>query len=546
MYTSAGTVTERLPTGKIRSGAKALCYGPGRKGSDAARAPRAGGAESSVHRRVAIVLLLATGCAGAADFQVGLEAYDRGDYASALREWRALAEQGDATAQYQLGVMYDDGEGVLEDDREAARWYRRAAEQGYAAAQLDLGLMYATGRGVAEDDRKAAYWYRQVAGQGYASAQYRLGEMYQKGEGVREDAGEAARWYRQAAEQGYAAAQLALGAIYAAGRGVAEDRLQAWAWYDLAAAQGNDAARQGRARVERGMSSAQLDEARKLRGALGGPPAADWGKEGEAPVPPPEMVLITGGCFRMGSPESEAGRAGNEHPHWVCIEDFSLARYETTRGEYAAFVRATGRRTNDPCQVLVQDAWTGRGDRNWQEPGYAQADTHPVTCVSLADALAFARWISEETGRRYRLPSEAEWEYAARAGTENSRYWGNSPADACAYANVGDRTLKGHYADWKWTIHHCHDAQVHTLPVGSYRANGYGLHDMLGNVWEWTCSAYDEHYQGSEKRCDAGSGPGVVRGGSWSNSPRWVRSAGRFPNDPEARLDIVGFRLARD
>ena len=506
----------------------------------------------SVHRRVAIVLLLAIRCAGAADFQVGLEAYDRGDYAAALREWRPLAEGGEAAAQYRLGVMYDDGEGVLEDDREAARWYRRAAEQGYAAAQLDLGLMYAVGRGVDEDDREAAYWYRRVAGQGYASAQHRLGEMYQKGEGMREDAGEAARWYRRAAEQGYVAAQLALGALYVAGRGVAEDRVQAWAWYDLAAARGSEAAAQHRERLGRGMTSAQLDEARKLRGRLGGPPAAERGKRDGAPVPPPEtvpppeMVLVTGGCFRMGSPESEAGRAGDEHQHWVCIEDFSLARYETTRGEYAAFVRATEHRTSGPCRTLERDAWTGRGDRNWQEPGYEQADTHPVACVSLADALAFAGWISEVTGRRYRLPSEAEWEYAARAGTENSRYWGDDPADACAYANVGDRTLKGHYTEWKWTIHHCRDAQVHTLPVGGYRANGYGLHDMLGNVWEWTCSAYDEHYQGSEKRCGAGSGPGVVRGGSWSNSPRWVRSAGRFPNAPEARLDIVGFRLAQD
>ena len=217
-----------------------VCYDPGRKGSDAARAPRAGGAELSVHRRVAIVLLLAIPCAGAADFQAGQEAYDRGDYATALGEWRPLAEGGDAAAQYQLGVMYDDGEGVLEDDREAARWYRRAAEQGYVAAQL------------------------------------------------------------------------ALGAIHAAGRGVAEDRVQAWVWYDLAAARGNEAAEEGRARVERGMTPAEIDEARKLRGTLGGPPPADWEKQGGAPVPPPEMVLITGGCFRMGSPESEAGRAGNE------------------------------------------------------------------------------------------------------------------------------------------------------------------------------------------------------------------------------------------
>ena len=482
---------------------------------------------------------------GAADLQKGLQAYDRADYVVALRELRPLAERGEAVAQYHLGAMYDDGEGVLEDDREAARWYRRSAEQGYAAAQLDLGMMYATGRGVDEDAREAAHWYRRVAEQGYASAQYILGEMYDKGEGVREDAGEAAHWYGEAAGQGYVAAQLALGTMYATGRGVAEDLVRAWAWYDLAAAQGNEAAAQGQLRIGRGMSTAQLDEARQLRRTLGGARVADWEEE-RIEVAVPEMVRIPGGCFQMGSPESEPGRDGNEHRHWVCVEDFSLGRYETTRGEYAAFMHATGRPEGGPCQVLAQDAWVARVDRSWRAPGYAQTDTHPVACVNLAEALAFVQWISEETGRPYRLPTEAEWEYAARAGTEAPRHWGDHPSDACAYANVGDRTLKGHYVDWKWTIHHCHDGHLHTLPVGGFRANGYGLHDMLGNVWEWTCSAYDESYRGSEKRCGGGSGPGVVRGGSWSNSPRWARSAGRFPNAPEVRLDIVGFRLAHD
>ena len=150
--------------------------------------------------------------------------------------------------------------------------------------------------------------------------------------------------------------------------------------------------------------------------------------------------------------------------------------------------------------------------------------------------------------RRYRLPTEAEWEYAARAGTQTSRHWGDDPSGACEYANVGDRTLKERYSDWEWGgIHACRDGQVHTAPVGEYRANGWGLHDMLGNVWEWTCSEWDAGYGGGEERCASGSdGRRVIRGGSWYYIPRWVRSANRFRFDSDYRYYYLGFRLAQD
>ena len=129
--------------------------------------------------------------------------------------------------------------------------------------------------------------------------------------------------------------------------------------------------------------------------------------------------------------------------------------------------------------------------------------------------MAYARWLPEETGRRYRLATEAEWEYAARAGTETSRYWGDDPPRACAYANVGDRALKEKYPEWMWRIHACRDGHVHAAPVGLFGANGWGLHDMLGNVSEWTCSEYDEGYGGAEQRCASGSASSrVLRGGS--------------------------------
>ena len=152
---------------------------------------------------------------------------------------RLAAEQGDAGAQYNLGVRYADGLGGPQDDREAVRWFRLAAEQGRAGAQNDLGFMYDTGRGVPQDDREAVRWYRLAAEQGFARAQRNLGRMYAEGRGVAQDAREALRWYRLAAAQGHAGAQTTLGVMYAAGFGVPQDDREAVRLYRLAADQGD-------------------------------------------------------------------------------------------------------------------------------------------------------------------------------------------------------------------------------------------------------------------------------------------------------------------
>ena len=176
------------------------------------------------------------------DFAAGLAAAQRGDFATALQEWQPLAEAGNATAQYNLGVMHANGEGVLQDDGEAARWYRLAAEQGNAAAQLNLGFMYEAGKGVPRDGLEAIRWYRMAAEQGSAAAQLNLGFMYDEGQDILRDPAEAVRWYRLAAEQGNGAAQLNLGYMYRNGEGVPQDDTEAVRWYRLAAEQGNAAA----------------------------------------------------------------------------------------------------------------------------------------------------------------------------------------------------------------------------------------------------------------------------------------------------------------
>jgi TPR repeat protein len=172
-------------------------------------------------------------------FEDAIVAYNRGDYATAMRSWRFLADQGHASAQSNLGFMYDKGRGVLQDYAEAVRWFRLAADQGDAEAQCNLGNMYAKGQGVPQDYAEAARWFRLAASQGYAQAQYSLGNIYTNGRGVLQDYAEAVRWFRLAADQGNASAQSNLGFMYNNGRGVPQDDMAALSWYRKAADQGN-------------------------------------------------------------------------------------------------------------------------------------------------------------------------------------------------------------------------------------------------------------------------------------------------------------------
>jgi formylglycine-generating enzyme required for sulfatase activity len=171
----------------------------------------------------------------------------------------------------------------------------------------------------------------------------------------------------------------------------------------------------------------------------------------------------------------------------------------------------------------------------------------PVINVSWQDAMAYAEWLSQQTGARYRLPTEAEWEYAARARTTTSRYWGDDPDQGCAYANAAD--LDGKQLFVGWTEMKCHDGHIYTAPTGSYRSNDFGLHDMAGNVLEWTCSLYDKDSRVAPvQSCEAMTGERefVVRGGSWNDEPRNVRSADRHRSPPDFRDYYLGFRLVRE
>lgn len=267
------------------------------------------------------------------------------------------------------------------------------------------------------------------------------------------------------------------------------------------------------------------------------------------------MVMLPAGRFRMGSPDSEAGRETDEGPvHEVSIaRPFAVGKFEVTRGQFARFVRATGRDMAG-CVVFSIEAGKLKLERDpansWLDPGFAQGDEHPVVCVSFEDAKAYVEWLSAQTGTRYRLLAEAEWEYGARAGSTASRFWGSSDEQACEYANVPDRRLKSrHSRALPFETFDCDDGYAETAPAGRYRANAFGLHDMLGNVSEWVEDCWNESYRGAPVDGSAwligNCGKRGIRGGSWTYGLRSVRSAFRGRGELEYRSESLGFRVAR-
>ncbi len=270
----------------------------------------------------------------------------------------------------------------------------------------------------------------------------------------------------------------------------------------------------------------------------------------------PEMVVVPAGSYQMGSPSDEQGRHRSEGPlHEVTIAaPFAIGRHEVTVAEFGRFVDETGYSAENWCQTFDR-GWRFLAGRDWRSPGFGQSGRHPVTCVSWDDAQAYVAWLSAETEEEYRLPSESEWEYAARAGTATARYWGEGESGQCRHANGGDASLKERFSDldWEgWAVASCRDGHAHTAPVGSFGANGWGLHDMLGNVREWTEDCWNSSYAGAPSDGSAweygNCSTRVLRGGDWATQGENLRTPNRwFATNfgTNYRIDIVGFRVAR-
>jgi formylglycine-generating enzyme required for sulfatase activity len=274
-----------------------------------------------------------------------------------------------------------------------------------------------------------------------------------------------------------------------------------------------------------------------------------------------KFVLVPPGTFTMGSPAPETGRKDDERQHKVTLtRGFYLGKHEVTVGQFRRFVEATGYETdaekNRGGHAHDERAvWEHRPGTNWKKPGYAgpykQADEHPVVHVSHTGALAFCNWLGAREGhseivRGYALPTEAQWEWACRAGSDMRFWWGDDEDATGKVANVGDESLKRVHPEWPRTIMPMNDGHAFAAPVGSYRANAFGLHDMLGNVWEFCGSRHGSY------RDESGTDPGdlgdkesySVRGGGWSNVAADCRCATRNSDPPHFGHSNLGFRVA--
>lgn len=265
----------------------------------------------------------------------------------------------------------------------------------------------------------------------------------------------------------------------------------------------------------------------------------------------PGFLLIPGGTFQMGSADDEAGRDPDEGPvHQVAVRTFALGRTEVTRGEFASFVAATGYLTDDELSSVGCRPKPQSGPaRSWRSPGYDQTDEHPVVCVSRADAQRYAAWLGKRVGATLRLPTEAEMEFALRAGGQTSHPWGSDGTIACKYGNIGDANFRK-FSPGTVNAGTCDDGYTFTAPVGRFEPNKYGLLDLSGNVWKWTLDCYHPNFDGAPTdgsawtagACEAG----VARGASFDDGPRFQRSANRVRAGLGQGAWVFGFRLVQE
>jgi formylglycine-generating enzyme required for sulfatase activity len=267
----------------------------------------------------------------------------------------------------------------------------------------------------------------------------------------------------------------------------------------------------------------------------------------------PEMVVIPAGGFIMGSPDSEAGHEQSEGPqHKETIPHaFAMSKYVVTFAQYKEFMNATGRDAGASCWYYnnEEDRYIPKDGRTFSDPGFDQQSTSPAVCMNFGDAQAYAAWLSKLTGRKYRLPSEAEWEYAARAGTKTSRYWGDSEKDQCSYANGADQSFKKKYPKDPGYNQNCDDGFAFTSPVGTFKPNAFGLYDMLGNSWQMTLDCSTGSYSGGDNEAAAQVGAcekHVIRGASYGRPPVDLRSAKRGGMGEGVRGVTNSIRLVRE
>ncbi len=271
----------------------------------------------------------------------------------------------------------------------------------------------------------------------------------------------------------------------------------------------------------------------------------------------PEMITIPAGKFMMGTaieervPDPVSGKPNaNEEPqHEVVIsQPFALGKYEVTVAQFRAFIEDTGYDASGGCFVLRSGpgSMSVNPDYDWSNPGFEQADDEPAVCVSLEHATAYTQWLSAKTGHNYYIPSEAQWEYAAKAGTSGRYFWGEDDSKACDYANVTFRPVEG---DENWSPP-CDDGYDGLAPVGSFQPNAFGIHDPIGNVWEWVTDCSHKNYSGAPADGSAWIDEEdclfrIIRSGGAGNDLARTTSVVRAGRPKTGTAPNLGFRVAR-
>jgi formylglycine-generating enzyme required for sulfatase activity len=266
--------------------------------------------------------------------------------------------------------------------------------------------------------------------------------------------------------------------------------------------------------------------------------------------------VVPAGTFQMGAapgeneryevPMTEAGR--DEPQHQVTFaKPFALGKFDVTRAEFAYFAHSTGFQPRPGCMTVAGNTWIPQRQASWQEPGYPQVDRDPVVCMNQLEIAAYLRWLRATTGKDYRLPSEAEWEYAERGGTTTTFYWGDDPKDACAYENVGDQAYATKYGAASPIP--CNDGFSDLAPVGSFKPNPFGLYDMAGNIFVLLADCWNESYIGAPTDGSAWMSGECIRhvarkAGFGNTHASMFRSANREAEGDLARRNRFGFRVA--
>jgi len=280
----------------------------------------------------------------------------------------------------------------------------------------------------------------------------------------------------------------------------------------------------------------------------------------------PGLRNIQSGKTSMGCSAGDSSCLKNELPVTeIRISPYQIGASEVTVGEYRKFVKLSGYKTDAEknaggftgCLVRIErdglnrdnSTWTWKDGANWSNPGFNQTDDHPVTCVSWNDAIAYTKWMTKRVGQTVRLPTEAEWEHAARAGSTKQYGTLSSSKNLCDYENGADESKSPFNAGWAKKMK-CNDGHWNTAPVNSYNPNAFGVYDMLGNVHEWTQDVWQSKItrqaSSGKPNLKGDENERVIRGGAWDKAPSRLRVSVRNPSNRDKRASMIGFRIVRE